>query len=82
MRSHRFLPLLLLLSACANSSADCVGSGSGQCSVAQHDANEPVRRGEFDSLLQAYLDDHPEIVAEMNQKLRAKQVAERQAKGK
>jgi len=83
MKLHRFVPLLLLLSACANSSADCLGSsGSGQCNVVQHDANEPVRRGEFDSLLRAYLDDHPEIVAEMNQKLRAKQVAERQAKGK
>lgn len=76
------MPLILLLSACANSPDDCLGAGTGQCSVAQHNANEPVRRGEFDALLKAYLDDHPEIVAEMNQKLHAKQVAERQAKGK
>jgi protein-disulfide isomerase len=82
MRLHHFLPLFLFLSACSNVSGDCLGSESGQCNIAQHDANEPVRRGEFDSLLKAYLDDHPEIVAEMNQKLRAKQVAERQAKGK
>jgi len=82
MQPYRLLPVLLVLSACANSPDDCVGAGAGQCSVARHDANEPVRRGEFDSLLKAYLDDHPEIVAEMTQKLRVKQVAERQAKGK
>lgn len=82
MKLRHSLPILLLLSACANSPGDCLGSGSGQCSVVQHDANEPVRRGEFDTLLKAYLDDHPEIVVEMNQKLRVKQVAERQAKGK
>lgn len=81
MKLHRSLPLILALSGCANSSGDCLG-GAGQCSVVQHDANEPVRRGEFASLLKTYLDDHPEIVVEMNQKLRVKQVAERQAKGK
>jgi protein-disulfide isomerase len=78
---RRFLlPFLLMLSACASSSGDCLGEG-GQCSVARHDADEPVRRGDFEPLLKAYLDDHPEIVAEMSQKLRAKQMAERQAKG-
>ena len=76
-----YLPFLVVLSACANASGDCAGSNSGQCSVVQHDANEPVRRGDFEPMLKAYIDDHPEIVAEMNQKLRLKQMAERQAKG-
>lgn len=81
MKAFRYLPLLIALSACADTGADCAGSGNGQCSIALHDANEPVRRGDFEPLLKAYLDDHPEIVAEMSQKLRVKQAAERQAKG-
>ena len=76
-----YLAFLVALSACANASGDCAGSNSGQCSVARHDANEPVRRGDFEPMLKAYIDDHPEIVLEMNQKLRLKQMAERQAKG-
>jgi protein-disulfide isomerase len=75
------MPLLALLFGCASPGTDCAGGG-GQCNLAQHDANEPVRRGEFDALLKAYIDEHPEMVTEMTQKLRVKQVAERQAKSK
>jgi protein-disulfide isomerase len=73
----------MFLSSCASAepSNDCAGAG-GQCSVAQHDANEPMRRGDFEAMLKAYFDEHPEIIAEVSQKLRAKQLAERQAQGK
>lgn len=82
MKIRHLLALLPLLSGgAAVLGAECSGTGTGQCNIALHDADEPVRRGEFASLLKAYLDDHPEIVADMTQKLRAKQVAERQAKG-
>ncbi len=81
MKIAYLLPLLALLSGCVSPGADCAGP-EGQCNVAQHDANEPVRRGEFDALLRAYIDDHPEIVTEMTQKLRVRQVAERQARSK
>jgi len=81
MRTTYLLPFLVLLSGCLSPGADCAGTG-GRCTVTQHDANEPVRRGEFDALLKAYIDEHPEIVTEMTQKLRVKQVAERQAKSK
>lgn len=72
----------VFLAGCASNgpAKDCTGSG-GQCNVVQHDAAEPVRRGEFEAMLKAYFDEHPEIIAEVSQKLRAKQLAERQAQG-
>ena len=83
----RFASIVL---ACLLSIAGCSADGptsqcagvSGTCRVAEHDANEPVRRGELDGLLKAYLDEHPEVIAESGQKLRLKQLAERQAKGR
>jgi protein-disulfide isomerase len=73
---------VFLLSACVSVAPqnDCAGAG-GQCSVMQHDAGEPVRRGDFEALLNAYFDAHPEVIAEASQKLRARQVAQRQAQG-
>ena len=84
-RSSRVMMSLLgavVLAGCAPAGPDmdCAGSG-GQCSVAQHDAGEPVRHGDFEAMLKAYFDEHPEIIAEVSQKLRAKQLAERQAQG-
>lgn len=70
---------LLFASACSGAPGDCSGTGSGQCSLTQHDSDEPVRRGEFNALIQSYLDEHPEVIVEMGQKLRVKQAAERQA---
>jgi len=79
--SFAAIPLLasVFLSSCApaGSETQCIGLG-GQCSLAQHDANEPLRRGDFEGMLKSYFDDHPEIIAGVGQKLRAKQLAERQ----
>lgn len=71
-----------LLSGCASTGPEkqCAGS-EGQCSVVRHDADEPLRRGDFEVMLKTYLDEHPEIIAEVSQKLRIKQMAERQVQG-
>lgn len=72
-----------VLAGCVSveSDRDCAGT-DGRCSVVQHDANEPVRRGDFEAMLKAYFDEHPEILVEVSQKLRAKQLADRQAQGR
>lgn len=81
--NHTILGCFLLVSGCSSDlQPDCGGANGGTCRVADHDANEPIRRGDFEALMKAYLDEHPEVIAEAGQKLRQKQLAERQAKGR
>lgn len=60
---------------------DCDGK-EGKCSVAEHEARQPVIAGDLDARIHDYLLVHPEVVAEAQRGLAVKQAAERQAQAK
>jgi protein-disulfide isomerase len=62
--------------------ADSCAEAGGLCSVADHDAAQPVLHGELGAAIRDYLIAHPEVLLEVQRALVAKQTEERQAKAK
>jgi protein-disulfide isomerase len=62
--------------------ADSCTDGSGQCSIADHEADQPVLHRELDAAIHDYLVAHPEVMLEVQRALMAKQTEARQAKAK
>lgn len=91
-RPARFSPILALIatltvSGCSASfsigrqSDDCAGSG-GQCSVAEHEAHQPVVAGDLDARIHDYLLAHPEIVQDAQTALAKRQTEARLAQAR
>lgn len=83
-RSLLRLAVLALLSSLASApgfAQTCTADG-GQCPLAGHEADEPVRHSELDTAIHDYLVTHPEVLLEAQKALAAKQTEEREAKAR